>query len=153
MPSTRLLIKKLKIDFTQFSFQESDDFLWSPSNQTVFYVNIEGGYAYLLHELSHGLLGHADYTRDVELLAMERTAWDKALILAKTYNEIIGSDIVEFNLDTYRDWLHSRSTCPNCQATGLQIKKRLYTCPACRHNWRVNDARICALRRYNESIK
>lgn len=148
MPSTRLLIPRLKVDYPQFHFKQADSFLWSPSEQTVYYSPEDAGYGFLLHELSHGLLSHADYTYDVELIAMERTAWDKAVELAKKYDATIDDDSIQSTLDTYRDWLHARSTCPACEATGLQIKKRLYTCPACHHTWRVNEARICGLRRF-----
>ena len=94
----------------------------------------------LIHELAHGLLEHADYARDVQLLNMERQAWEKALEIAQSYGETIDEDVIETHLDTYRDWLHQRSTCPVCQAVGLQIKKQAYTCPACSHEWRVNEA-------------
>lgn len=147
MPSTVSLIPRLKVDYPQFRFKQADSFLWSPSEQTIYYTIEDTGYGFLLHELSHGLLGHADYTYDVELIAMERAAWDKAVELAKEYGIVIDDDSIQSTLDTYRDWLHARSTCPACEATGLQIKKRLYTCPACRHTWRVNEARICGLRR------
>lgn len=148
MPSTASLLLQLKADYPQFSFKKATSFLWSPSEQTVYYTDENKGYSFLLHELSHGLLGHADYNHDVELLAMERQAWDRASELAKTYGLTISDDVKESTLDTYRDWLHARSTCPKCSATGLQLKKRLYTCPACRQDWQVNEARICALRRY-----
>jgi lipopolysaccharide biosynthesis regulator YciM len=125
--------------------------LWSPGNQTVYYAENstdKDGYAYLLHELSHGLLEHTDYDRDVALITMERAAWDKANELAVKYDLTIDDDLVESNLDSYRDWLHARSTCPNCGATGLQTKKLGYSCPACDQKWRVNEARVCALRRF-----
>ena len=80
---------------------------------------------------------------------MERAAWDKAVLIALDFGQTIDTNTVESTLDSYRDWLHARSTCPNCQATGLQIKKQTYSCPACRHTWRVNEARICALRRFS----
>ncbi|MDB5167397.1 MAG: hypothetical protein JWN26_542 [Candidatus Saccharibacteria bacterium] len=148
MPSTPSLIHQLKSDYPEFRFRKAKRFLWSPSEHTVYYTGAEADYAFLLHELSHGLLGHAEYNRDVGLIAMERAAWDKAVELAPSYNLVITEDTVETTLDSYRDWLHARSTCPNCKAIGLQIKQRVYTCPACHHNWRVNEARICALRRY-----
>jgi len=150
MLSTASLIKKLKTAYPQFRFNESSDYLWSPSEQAVYFAdNKDNNYEYILHELSHGLLAHADYNYDVELVAMERAAWDKAIELAKDYNLVIKEDLVESNLDSYRDWLHARSTCPNCKATGLQTKKQTYTCPACTHKWRVNEARVCALRRFS----
>lgn len=147
MPSTPSLIPQLKVDYPQFLFKKTDSFLWSPSERAIYYSVEDGGYNFLLHELSHGLLDHTDYHYDVELIAMERTAWDKALELAACYNVTINDDLIQSTLDTYRDWLHARSTCPNCKATGLQVKKRVYSCPACRHSWKVNEARICALRR------
>jgi hypothetical protein len=148
MPSTISLINQLKADYHQFSFKKAKRFLWSPSEHTVYYTGTDTEHANLLHELSHGLLDHTEYNRDVELIAMERAAWDNAVVLASKYNLKIVDDTIETTLDSYRDWLHARSTCPNCKATGLQIKQRAYTCPACSHNWRVNEARICALRRY-----
>ena len=150
MPSTTSLIKQLKTDYPQFNFTKFKRFLWSPSEKTVYYTGSDDDYAFLLHELSHGLLDHAEYNRDVELIAMERAAWDKAVDLAPKYDLKIDEEIVETTLDSYRDWLHARSTCPNCKATGLQIKKHVYNCLACHHTWRVNEARICALRRYSQ---
>lgn len=151
MPSTASLIPRLKLNYPQFSFKQAEHFLWSPSEQTIYYTAEAGGYGFLLHELSHGLLGHTDYSHDIELITMERDAWDKALELAEEYKLAINDDLIQSTLDTYRDWLHTRSTCPRCKAIGLQVKKHTYTCPACRHTWRVNEARICALRRFAAS--
>lgn len=149
MPSTASLIPRLKADFPDISFTIGADYLWSPNNQTVYYIENPDSQSLLLHELSHGLLGHSDYSRDIELIAMERAAWDKAIELTHKYGLKIDNDTVETTLDSYRDWLHARSTCPECEATGLQIKKYTYNCLACTHTWRVNEARICALRRYS----
>ena len=104
--------------------------------------------AYLLHELGHALLKHTGYRYDIELLKMERAAWDEAQRLATTYSAAISPDTVEGHLDTYRDWLHARSTCPNCTATGYQTGSQTYSCPACSQEWRVNEARSCELKRY-----
>ena len=149
MPSTTSLINQLTLDYPQFSFKKSKRFLWSPSESTVYYNGDGDNYSFLLHELSHGLLRHADYNRDIELIAMERAAWDKAVSIAPQYGLIISDEIVESTLDSYREWLHARSTCPSCRATGLQIRQHVYNCIACHHTWRVNEARICALRRYS----
>lgn len=147
MPSIHSLIPLLKADYPQFTFKQGDDFLWSPSERTVYYTFQKYGCGFLLHELSHGLLEHSEYSHDVELIAMEREAWDSALNLAKYYDMKIDDELIQSNLDTYRDWLHARSTCPTCDATGLQTKKHVYICPACSHIWKVNEARMCALRR------
>jgi hypothetical protein len=151
MLSTISLIKLLKIDYPQFNFKKSSGFLWSHEDSTIYYVpenNNDNGF--LLHELSHGILNHVDYNRDIELVTMEREAWNKARSLAKSYDVIIDDEFIQLNLDTYRDWLHSRSTCPRCEASGLQIKKSIYKCLACNHEWKVNEARKCALRRYSQ---
>jgi hypothetical protein len=103
---------------------------------------------FLLHELGHATLGHSDYNKDIELLSLERAAWDQAELLAQQYNLSINENLIEDHLDTYRDWLHSRSLCPQCSFTGLQTGNAQYSCPACHAKWRVNQARTCGLKRY-----
>jgi hypothetical protein len=150
MLSITSLLASLKDTYPQFTFKPTDDFSWSAAEHTVYYnTSVKNAWVFLLHELAHGLLGHADYTRDIELLAMERQAWERAKTLAADYNLTIDDEVSESTLDSYRDWLHARSTCPNCTATGLQIKKHTYSCPACGTTWQVNEARTCALRRYS----
>lgn len=150
MPSTISLIKKLRVDYPQFVYKKASGFLWSHSEHTIYYTCKNDDCTLLLHELSHALLNHTDYERDIELIAIERDAWDKSKEVAANYGVIIDDDYVQSNLDTYRNWLHNRSTCPSCKATGLQTKKYIYKCLACSNQWRVNDAKVCALRRYNK---
>jgi ssDNA-binding Zn-finger/Zn-ribbon topoisomerase 1 len=149
MRSTSSLLHKLKTEYPNIHFMIGENFEWSPETKTVFYVN-DGpqSKALLLHEVSHGLLEHREYKKDVELLAMEAAAWEKAKELAGLYHFPISDTVSEEHLDTYRDWLHARSTCPECSATGYQSGKETYTCPACTTEWRVNEARVCELRRY-----
>lgn len=144
-PLTNLL-KRLREEHPQLTFTAGEHFFWSPENNTVTYRG-DGDPALLLHELAHALLQHTTYNRDIELVAMERTAWQKAQALSAAHAISIDEDLVESHLDTYRDWLHSRSTCPACTATGYQSGEATYTCPACTQQWRVNEARICQLRR------
>lgn len=150
MPSTTSLITRLKEDFPQFSFVDSDTFRWSPQSSTIFYDGSSFSVEDLLHEISHGLLEHKEFNRDIELIAMERDAWNYTQQhLAPIYlTKAIDESVTENALDTYRDWLHIRSICPNCTATGIQTRQSYYSCIACSSNWRVNDARSCALRRY-----
>ena len=152
MPSTISVIKKLKVDYPQFIYKKSSDFLWSHNEHTIYYSDEKDDCSFLFHELSHALLNHAEYERDIELIAIERKAWDKAKEIAIKYDVIIDEDFIQSNLDTYRDWLHERSICPKCEANGLQIKKERYRCLACNHEWRVNQAKTCALRRYSIKI-
>ena len=150
MPSIHSLLPKLEIDFPQLLFRPGQHFSWSPDKNTVFYDESDpSNTSLLLHELAHGLLGHHDYSKDIELVTMESDAWEKAFAIAPTYKVTITDDTVQDTLDTYREWLHARSTCPECDATGYQSGKSEYTCVACSHLWRVNEARICALRRYS----
>lgn len=157
--SMSLLIQTLKNAYPDLTFSEAEQFSWSPSKKTVFYnPTLPHATSLLLHELSHALLEHRNYQRDIELIAMETAAWEKAQLLANEYVAIlndpsldISEDAIQDHLDTYRDWLHARSTCPQCSATGFQTGKSTYACPACSHTWRVNEARLCALRRYSTS--
>lgn len=149
MPSIPSLLPKLITDYPHLSFTSGDLFSWSPSKQTVFYNESDlENTTLLLHELSHGLLEHRRYSKDIELLAMEAAAWDKTLELAQAYGITLTPDLAEQNLDTYREWMHARSTCPHCEATGYQVKKDTYHCLACSGSWRVNEARLCGLKRY-----
>lgn len=149
MPSTISLANKLRSDFPAFIFTASDTFRWSPQEKKIYYDHASDDTASLLHETSHAILDHTEYSKDIELIEMERDAWSHATtLLAATYQIKINEEDIQNALDTYRDWLHARSTCPQCEATGVQTKKSEYKCIACRSKWRVNEARVCALRRY-----
>ncbi len=148
------LIHKLKTTHTDLTFVEAEQFSWSPTTKTISY-NRELPHAtlLLLHELSHASLEHREYRRDIELIAMETAAWEKAKQHAEEYNIRMQDTVIQDHLDTYREWLHARSTCPNCSANGYQAEAFLYECPACSHTWKVNEARLCALRRYSTHAK
>jgi hypothetical protein len=150
MLSTTTLLSRLKDNYPQFSFKPGDDFLWSSSDNTIYYNNkIDNQSVFLLHELSHALLNHISYTSDIQLITMERQAWDYTLELASSYNITIPDRIIQSTLDSYRKWLHLRSLCPNCKTVGVQTKEQTYHCVACQHKWKTNEARTCALRRYS----
>lgn len=150
MVLTRSLLDKLVADFPDITFREHETFLWSPDKNAVFYDPVDpDAVALLLHELSHALLGHHDYRRDIQLLVMETEAWEKAQQLADTYEVTMSDETTQGHLDTYRDWLHARSRCPQCEAIGHQISPSGYRCLACHHQWTVNEARTCQLRRYS----
>lgn len=154
MHSMSSLIKKLKAAHPSITFIEADQFSWAPATRTVSFNPKEPHASLLLlHELSHASLDHREYRRDVELVTMETCAWEKAKEHAETYGVRLNDDVVQDNLDTYRDWLHSRSSCPGCSANGYQVETQLYECPACSHKWKVNEARLCSLRRYSLNEK
>lgn len=148
MPSMNSLLSQLQLDYPQWDFKPGEQFAWSSSQNTIYYTSTDDP-AYILHELAHALLSHSSYTRDIELLKMERDAWSLATEkLAPSYGIVVNDDLVQNNLDTYRDWLHARSLCPECSSVGYQSKHQLYICPVCESQWRVNEARTCELRRY-----
>lgn len=147
--STNLLVDKLRQQFPQFTFIEDDNFFWSPQDASIHFLANSGEVGALLHETAHALLGHSQYTRAIQLIEMERDAWAYAQnTLASQLNMNIAEDEIQDHLDSYRNWLHSRSLCPTCQANGLETKKDSFQCPACLDKWTVNESRTCQLRRY-----
>lgn len=150
MHSTTSLVNTLREDHLHLTFMESEEFRWSPDTQTIFFDKSSRDFeAFILHELGHALLKHRSYQHDIDLLKIERDAWAHATVaLADVYDVAIREEVIQDNLDTYREWLHSRSICPSCSATGLQSSKGLYVCLGCGVRWKSNEARNCALRRY-----
>jgi hypothetical protein len=151
MAKISLFVAKLRQDFPNFSFKPDDDFYWSPSTQTICFAPLlsDPDRLTLLHEVAHATLGHTLFKRDIDLLKIEREAWDYVRdTLAPRYDMETTPDDIEDMLDTYRNWLHARSTCPHCSMTGIQIDNSEYRCLGCGKDWRVNDARRCGLRRY-----
>lgn len=147
MPSTHSLIYRLASDYPDIIFVEgSSTTMWNPSSRAIHYSHTTTQ-AELLHEVGHALLGHGAYERDIDLLSYERDAWDEASRLSSTYGISIDSDIIQRDLDTYRDWLHARSCCPTCQTNGIQLRASIYKCLSCQSKWQVNDARTHNLRR------
>lgn len=123
-----------------------DSLYWSPNTKTITFraddssnENIWG----LLHEAGHAQLGHTSYESDMELLVMEVAAWDAAESLAKEVNKKIDVDHIQDCLDTYRDWLHQRSTCPRCGIVSFQETSSAYRCHNCNKRWTVSSSRLC----------
>lgn len=139
------LLSTLKQDYPGLVFTLGSTHCWSPEKGQIFYtikehrVEIAG----LLHELGHARLKHQSYGTDVDLLKKEVAAWQEASLLARHYGAAISKDHIEDCLDTYRDWLHKRSTCPACKASGVQVTPRRYHCVNCGERWTVSQARFC----------
>ncbi len=141
------LVKKLRLDYPEFSFASGARFAWDPKTKTIHYhiakqPSLQDKWT-LIHELSHALLGHQDFSSDMQLLQMEVSAWHKAAELAPSYDLEIDSNYVEDCLDSYRDWLHSRATCPTCLERCLQTDQHTYACHNCRTSWHVTKSRLC----------
>ena len=137
---TRLsLLRQLKKDYPQFKFIRSNNYLWSSSEQIVYY-KLPINPSLLLHELGHGILKHKTYKLDIDLVKKEADAWDEARQLAKHYNVKIENNLARCNLETYKKWLNKRSCCPNCHLVGIQKPSdQNYSCINCHLNWSVPD--------------
>lgn len=147
MPKLDTLLEQIGADYPDLSFIESAHFSWHAGRKHVSFkktgANSEHNLWALLHELGHALLGHTDYTHDIQLLQLEVAAWDKARELASKYAVSIDEDYVQDCLDTYRDWLHLRATCPTCYARSLQASEGRYKCFNCQTEWQVTRSRLC----------
>lgn len=143
----KALLRKLQSEHSGLIFSEGDHFFWSPKTNTVTYSfakEHDKQEITLLHELSHALLDHSSFETDFELLLLEVAAWDKAQELGRHYEVDIPESHIESCLDTYRDWLHLRSTCPTCTCNAIQSKTtRAYNCSNCNTNWTVSESRLC----------
>lgn len=129
-------------------FQAADSFYWSPRGMTIYFdpasLSNSTGQLALLHEVSHALLNHSNYHSDVELLFLEASAWQEAIRRASQWSmDIVDTNHIEDCLDTYRDWLYARSSCPTCMVGSLQVSAQRYTCPNCLTTWTVSPSRFC----------
>ncbi len=143
-----LLLQKLKSHHPAIEFVPGSRFSWSPvKNQVVYKVPDDKldkvSVWSLLHELAHALLGHNNFSSDFELLSLEAQAWSKANELAKKYGHTIDDDHIQDCLDTYRDWLYARSSCPFCSSCSLQTDSKTYACFNCGGSWQVSASRLC----------
>ncbi len=149
MPSTSSKINKIINSFPSIQFEIGSSFYYSPGDKKIYYNPLDKQVVEkLLHEIGHYLLDHKDYKKDLTLLEMECDAWEMAKSVAQRTNLSIENDIIQEHLDSYRDWIHSRSVCPNCQQNGVQDTTLSYRCIVCLTRWRVNEAKQCSLRRY-----
>ena len=127
------LLDKLKNDYKELVFLEGPKYLFRPPKTIYFEPDSadKESEILLLHELAHAKLGHKTYSTDVERLKMETEAWEKARSLADHYGVEIDEDMIQEELDTYRNWLFSKSRCKKCGSTRYQTPDGKYTCPVC----------------------
>ena len=141
------LLRTLAGAFPHIQFVSGEAFFWSPATTSVTYKQAgqeESHHAWaLLHETAHALLNHQNYEHDVDLLLLEVAAWQKAKELGVSFGVEIDEEHVQDCLDTYRDWLHQRSTCPRCSTVSLQISAQAYRCHNCAADWQVSASRFC----------
>lgn len=138
-------VAKLRQDYPAFRFVRGRQAVWSARTRQISYGSDESTPSLwsLLHELGHALLNHDNYESDADLLSKEVAAWEKAKQLAQRYGLVIEEDHIQRCLDTYRDWLYKRSSCPECGSHGIQRSEQLYSCLNCQANWRISSQRFC----------
>ena len=149
------VIEKLTNSYPNLQIKPGKTYYWSPGDTSVYVAkgdkSPEGIWA-LLHETGHAILQHERYFTDIELLQMEVEAWDQAQQLMKVLDidGEIDEDHIQDCLDSYRDWLHKRSLCPDCTLSGIQTKPDTYTCVFCHRKWKVSADLFC--RPYRKKI-
>lgn len=124
-------LEKIKKDFPNFRFVSGKKFAFRPPKTIVFNLTEPNSKVFLLHELGHATLGHRDFNTDVDRLKMEVAAWEASKKIAQKYQIEIDEDLIQDELDTYRDWLHTKSKCKKCGLTRYQTTDGAYHCPKC----------------------
>lgn len=139
------LILRLQEEYPQFIFKSGRVALWSPAQKCITYVKDDDDKALwaTLHELGHALSDHSTYDSDMILIRKEAEAWEKAIEVSRQYGVKIDEEHIQDCLDTYRDWLFKRSTCPTCEGHGIQATRDAYGCYNCNSSWRVGNKRFC----------
>ena len=140
------LLPKFRQDFPDITFRIGSVFSWSPKDKVITYVERttdDKAIWSIIHEISHAQLHHTTYTYDIELLQLEVAAWQYAVPLAQSYGYTIDNDHIQDCLDTYREWLHKRSTCPTCTVHSLQKTSDSYSCFNCGATWKVTHTNFC----------
>ncbi len=144
------MIDKLTKEFPALSFVKGKDFIWAPEELCVYYstsIATNEGKQSMLHEVGHAILEHETYSHDIDLLKYELAAWEKAKSIANNFSVTINQDYIEDCLDSYRDWLKKRSTCPDCSFVNFQTSHSSYDCFNCGCSWRVPVSQVCRIQR------
>lgn len=126
-------------------------FVWSAKDRTITYTldydNQDHAVWALIHEVAHAELEHNYYKSDIDLLRHEVDAWHRAKDIAQSFHITIDEEHIQDCLDTYRDWLHKRATCPNCNVITMQQDDKTYRCFNCQTSWRVPASPQCRITR------
>lgn len=125
------LLEQVKKDYSEYNFRGSRKFAFRPPSTILVGPRERRSDLLLLHELGHAELKHRDFGLDITRIKMENEAWEKARELAAKYGVEFDDELVQGELDSYRDWLHRKSRCPACGLTRFQTPSGEYHCPRC----------------------
>ncbi len=124
--------------YPDFSWQLGTRFKYHPEKTIMIDQNSPAPWPYFalltLHELGHALSHHKDYKTDVERLRIESEAWQRAkreITAHPNWGVAYDEEFAEYELDSYRDWLHQKSKCKKCGLTRYQTTDGKYHCPQC----------------------
>lgn len=141
------LLNKLMSSYPSVNFKNSKLFMWSPTENTVYYsktaLSAPKGAWSLFHELGHATLNHLDFKTDIDLLRLEVGAWTQAKLIARQFKIDIDENHIQNCLDSYRDWLTVRSTCPTCDTINPRKNGFSYQCFNCNCHWEVSSSQLC----------
>lgn len=118
-------------DFPQYNWRFGRKFSYRPLKTITLGPAEAHSQILALHELGHAISQHLNFKIDIERLKMEVEAWEKARKLADKYTIPVDEDLIQDELDSYRDWLHQKSRCPKCGLTRFQTPDSVYHCPLC----------------------
>ena len=134
-PSPPPFLNRLQNAYPDFKFKlNQPKFAFRPPHTILLGSLEDPNFAPLsLHELGHALLSHQNYKTDLERLKLELAAWEQAKKIAPNFGIEINQDLIEQELDTYRNWLHTKSKCKKCGLTRYETPDGVYHCPLCDH--------------------
>ncbi len=149
--SLDIILQHIKTNHSNVTYKKSNKSYWDPLSQTIFH-NPNKNYAEvtLLHELGHAINQDKQYKYDTDLLKMELQAWQQANKISKKLAIDIDKNYIEDCMDSYRNWLHARSKCPNCSQNSIQNSELKYVCLNCGCTWQTSRERFC--RTYRKKI-
>lgn len=125
------LLERVQKDYPKFKFLEGARFSFRPPKTIVVGPSEPDDELMLMHELGHAISGHRFFYTNVKRLKMEREAWEAARGLCDKYAVVYDAEIVERELDTYRDWVDVKSRCPRCGLARFQTPDGEFHCPRC----------------------
>ncbi len=133
--------------FDELTFLPSGYFAYDAASETINYdpdeLNQALGRLSLVHEISHAVLNHFNYSYDIELLLMEIEAWYKTRELCEKIGLEVNEDYITDCIESYDTWLTARSTCPKCSNFCFQEAPNQFRCFLCGCQWKVNDRKDC----------
>ena len=124
-------LQQIITDFPNLIFKRGSRFTFRPPNIIILGPKTTNYELLTLHEIGHALSNHKNYKTYLELLRMETEAWRRAKPLAQKYQVPYNEDLVQSHLNTYRDYLYLKTTCPHCGNYCIQSSTGKLFCPFC----------------------